>query len=212
MIPILVRHGIRTKRTRSGWIHDYKTLTYREYGAAAVHVDTEKYSAGINPIWNHLKVNPEQARSMLVEYFSVVNSFPNCAKANVVAHSNGTNVTLEFLKLAGEAGQKFNTVVLVGAAIHSDVEKSGVAQLIHDGVVEKFVAYVSRDDKVIRRLEDVPFFYGSLGSKGFQTDGRLITTNKRIITRDFSGYGHSDYFTPENIKATTDLINSDFGL
>ncbi len=212
MKPILVRHGIRQKRTRPGWIHDYKVLTYRQFGPSAVHVDTEKYQAGANPIWNHLKVNPEQSRSMLVEYYGVVNAFPGCDKADAVAHSNGCNVTIGGIQLAAEQGQKFGTVILIGGAIHSDIEKSGVLQLVESGAVEKFIAYVSPDDRVIRRLEDIPYFYGSLGSKGFHHKGKLLTHHPRIKNRFFRGFRHSEYFTPENISNTTNKINSDIGL
>jgi len=212
MIPILVRHGIRQKRTRSSWIHDYKVRTYREFGPAAVHVDTEKYRAGLNFLDNHIRVNPTQARSMLVEYFSVVNSFPGHKPAHCVSHSNGTNVTIEFLKLAAAQGQRFGTVILIGSAIHSDVDKSGVAELVQSGVVEMFYAYVSPEDKVIRRLENFPGFYGSLGSKGFHRDGKLYLADPRIRTRTFTGYGHNDYFSRSRVATTIDWINSDLGI
>lgn len=211
MTPILVRHGIKTKRTRSSWIHDYKALTYRKYGPCDINIDTEKYKAGINFLDNHLRINPAQARSMLVEYRGVSQSFPSHKKACIVAHSNGTNVTLGFLKLAEANGLQFGTVVLIGAAIHSDIEKSGVLSLLRCGTVEKFVAYVSPDDRVIRKLENFPGFYGSLGSKGFHYQGSSISTSS-LVTREFTGYAHSEYFTHENIINTTKQINKDFGL
>lgn len=210
MTPILVRHGIRTKRTRAAWIHEYKEITYRRYGSA-VHIDTEKYKAGVNSIWNHLVVNPMQARSMLVEYETIINAFPGADKACAVAHSNGTNVTMSFLRLAEKQSYKFGTIVLIGSAIHSDIERSGVLELVQNGTVEKFVCYVSSNDRVVRCLESIPFFYGSLGAKGFQQNGQAVS-HPRIITRTFENFGHGTYFTRENIVDTTAQINADFGL
>ena len=210
MQSVFIIHGIRTKATRRIWIQMLRIWLYIKYGMA-LYIITEKYKAGPFSVRNHLSVNPYQAASLFEECEIALEMFGEGVGLNFVSHSNGTNVTLGALKLLAEQGIPVRNVVLIGSAINSDVERSGILELVNSGAVQKVTCFVSEKDRVVGWLEKIPFFYGSLGAKGFRKNGNPFETN-RIRTIRFEKYGHSDYFESENIDNTFELIDRELDL
>jgi len=139
-------------------------------------------------------------------------------------------VLFAFLAAPLESLDPFVVLTLQRAAVESDVEKSGLADLIGGGHLGRAVAYSSPDDGVIRReLEWIPGFYGSLGSKGFHRDGKSTglriegyqpigdgsewgAEKFRYITRWFPGFGHGDYFSDTERRHCFECLLEDCGI
>lgn len=226
MIPaphILLINGIRTPTTSSSWpkrLGPYLESRFR------CTTEAHYYETGPIPPWNLWITNPRIARVLgnsIEERMEEIGMHP----LHLVAHSNGTNIALSVANALARREIRVETMVLIGSAMHSDVEKNGLAALVTSGQVRRAVAYCSPDDHVVRRLQEVPGFYGSLGSRGF-TRGSEATglrvegydplgdewgTDKwRYVTRWFPGYGHGEYFEGEKRAETFGCIAGDLAL
>lgn len=226
MIPhphIVCINGIRTPTTTASWpkrLGPY--LESRYYCTTEAH----HYYTGPVPAWNLWVVNPKIARVLASSIESRMEEI-GMHPLHLVAHSNGTNIALALAAALWARKIRVETMILIGSALHSDVEKSGLARLIAEGGVRRAVAYCSADDMVVRRLQDVPGFYGSLGSRGFERGGQPTglrvdgyqplglewgTDKHRYVTRMFTGYGHSDYFVETYRPATFACVARDLRL
>lgn len=208
-----------------------------------VAVETESYRAGAVPPWNILVKNPIYARAYanrIAEFSAAyeVSRFPSTANAelrklyslrfHLLAHSNGTNIAVGAVKRLAKLGIRVETLILVGSAVHSDVERNGLAELIGGDHLRRVIAYCGESDKVIRHLQSFPGFYGSLGTRGFERDGRRTglqvegfqpLTEKdwghdrhRFITRTFPGFTHSQWMSPEHREEAFQSFARDMAL
>lgn len=219
-------HGIRTRRTSTSWP---KHLAGWCAGVPSVQTEAIYYEAGPLPVWNNVFKNPRLARE-LVSRLETRRQYERGRKIHLIAHSNGGIIALSALRRLAALGIRVETLILTGAAVESDVKKSGLSQLIWDGHLGRAFAYSSPDDGVIRpALEWIPGFYGSLGSKGFQWDGSPTglrvegyqslserddwsAARFRFVTRWFDGYGHGEYFDEANRPRTFETILEDCGV
>lgn len=226
MIPpphVVAINGIRTDTDAISWPKRLRPFLESRHVCT---VESHYYRTGPFPPWNLWAVNPRIARvlaSSIEARMEEIGIHP----LHLVAHSNGTNIALALAKSLAARGIRVNTMVLIGSALDSDVERSGLAALISAGHLRRSVAYCSPDDLVVRRLQGIPGFYGSLGSRGFEREGRGIglavaayqtlegewgNDKHRYVTRWFPGFGHSEYFDDEARKATFACIAGDLGL
>ena len=224
MTRILAIHGILTATTSVSW-----PATFAAYMEAQYPVDVEAHYYEATPIspWNVLVKNPRIAKGIAARLAVEIGG--SMDDIYIVAHSNGTHIGLLVAKyLARDHGLRVKVMVLIGSVLHSDVDRSGLAALITDGWVGRAVAYVSRNDHAVRRLQSFPGFYGSLGARGFECDGQPIglrilgsqpfsdddfrSRKYRYITRSYPAYGHSDYFEDPSRLDTYACVARDFGI
>ncbi len=223
---IVLIHGIRTRRTSPSWP---KHFTGWVAGLPQVRTEAIYYEAGPLPIWNNVFKNPRLARE-LVSRIETQRLYQHGQRIHLVAHSNGGVIALATMRRLAHLGIPVATCILTGAAVESDVEKSGLADLIGGGHLGRAIAYSSPDDGVIRReLEWIPGFYGSLGSKGFHRWGEPTglriegyqpigeaqewgAEKFRYITRWFPGFGHGDYFSDAERRHCFECLLEDCGI
>lgn len=218
-------HGIRTGLTSRSWPQHLGAWLVK---TPDVHVETVYYEAGPLPVWNTMVKNPKLARALAGRVESWREYHPGLTHS-IVAHSNGTDIAVRLMRELVQRGIPTETAILTGAAIHSDVEKSGVAELIRSGHLDRAIAYSSPMDTVVRHLQKLPGFYGSLGARGFERagertglwiegwqplaarevfpDGRF-----RLVTRWFEGFSHGQYFDPGLRRIAFATIASDLGI
>lgn len=226
MIPhphVFAINGIRTSTTSSSW-----PKRFGPYLESRYHCTTEAhhYYTGPVPAWNLWVTNPKIARVLASSIEDRMEEI-GIHTLHLVAHSNGTNIAVALAAALAHRGIRIETMVLIGSALHSDVEKSGLAALVAGGHLRRAVAYCSPDDLVVRRLQGIPGFYGSLGSRGFERWGQATglrvegyqplgqewgADKHRYVSRLFAGYGHSDYFHDEYRATTFSCIARDLGL
>jgi pimeloyl-ACP methyl ester carboxylesterase len=226
MIPhphVVAINGIRTSTTSSSWpkrLGPY--LESRYYCTTEAH----HYYTGPVPAWNLWVTNPRIARVLASSIEDRMEEI-GMHTLHLVAHSNGTNIAVALAAALAKRGIRVETMVLIGSALNSDVERNGLAALVASGHLRRAVAYCSPDDLVVRRLQGIPGFYGSLGSRAFEREGKAIglrvegyqplgkewgTDKHRYVSRLFTGYGHSDYFREDYRAATFCCVAADLGL
>jgi hypothetical protein len=117
-----------------------------------------------------------------------------------------------------------DTLVAVGAAFNSDIEKSGLMDLVDSGRVLKVVVYSSPTDLVIKHLQTFPGAYGSVGARGLTYLGPMTRTGHHVqgydpapefatyVTRWFPGFTHSQYWADDWRDATFASVLGDMGL
>jgi pimeloyl-ACP methyl ester carboxylesterase len=226
MIPaphIILINGIRTATDLDSW-----PKRLGPYLESKFRCTTEAHYYRTGPIapWNLWVVNPRIAKVLASSIESRMNEI-GIHPLHIVAHSNGTNIAIALAKELARRGIRVQTMVLIGSALHSDIEKNGLDDLVATGHLRRAVAYCSPDDIVVRRLQSVPGFYGSLGSKGFERAGLPIglrvaafqalgdewgTERWRYVTRWFMSFGHSQYFAEETRPKTFECIARDLQL
>lgn len=224
---ILLIHGIRTKRTSASWPKHFSG-----YVSGLVDVITEAvyYEAAPLPIWNTLVKNPRLAKDLESRVVTRLLYDHHPLKVSIVAHSNGGCVAPLLMRRLAASGIRTETVILTGAANDSDVESSGLEELVADGMLRRAIAYSSPDDGVTRPwLEWIPGFYGALGSRGFHRAGKPTglrvegyqpltaggewgATKHRFVTRWFPAYGHGEYYDANVRRRTFNCILEDLGL
>lgn len=243
MHHITLIHGIHTGLTDPNWTQHFQN--YLELNLDQVTVETESYRAGIFAPWNLWVKNPRiaKAHANRIAAFSEAykrerglpisrGNLPSL-KIHLVAHSNGTNIAVGVVKRLARMGIRVETLILVGSAVHSDVDRSGLRQLVRHGEIRRAFAYCSDDDRVIRRLQSIPGFYGSLGSRGFERDGQphglkvegfqplaegTPVSGKwghdrwKFITRWFPGYSHGEWLGEEMRERTWQCFAGDMGV
>lgn len=224
MLPhVILINGIRTPTTAASWpkrLGPYLETRYR------CTTEAHYYRTGPIPPWNFWVTNPRIARTLgnaIEERMNEVGNHP----LHIVAHSNGTNIAVSLARALADRDIKVGTMVLIASALHSDIERSGLGPLISAGDVHRAIAYCSPDDLVVGRLQSIPGFYGSLGSRGFEWQGGAIglsvagyqrlegewgNAKHRYVTRWFPGAGHSELLEPEARAATFACIGGDLGL
>jgi pimeloyl-ACP methyl ester carboxylesterase len=223
---ILLIHGILTGRTSQSWPKHFTGYTGPLPG---VVTDAIYYETGPFPIWNNVVKNPRLARE-LVSRIEARHHYDAGQKIHIVAHSNGGVIAMHTMRRLAALGIRTETAILTGAAINSDVDRSGLSTLIADGWLGRAIAYSSPDDAVTRgSLEWVPGFYGALGSKGFRRAGKAIglqvigrqplsqgvewgSDRHKFITRTFPSWGHGEYFDADEIEATFACMLDDLGI
>lgn len=223
---IILIHGIRTKRTSASWPKHFAGAVA---GLPGVSTEAIYYPAGPFPIWNNLVKNPRLAKD-LVSRVETRLLYDAGTKVHFVAHSNGGPIAVLAIQRLAALGIRTETAILTGAANDSDVESSGLADLVGSGWLRRAFAYCSPDDAVTRPwLEWIPGFYGALGSLGFRRDGKATglqiqryqsrcqgnewgTRKHRFITRWFPGFTHGEYFDADERRRSFDCIIEDLGL
>jgi hypothetical protein len=100
--------------------------------------------------------------------------------------------------------------------------------LISTDKVRRVVAYCGGRDIVVKRLQFFPGFYGSLGTRGFERDGRSTGLRVseyqplsaadwghekyRFVTRWFPDFTHSEWMDAEHREETFHSFARDMGL
>lgn len=134
MIPpphVVAINGIRTDTDAISWPKRLRPFLESRHVCT---VESHYYRTGPFPPWNLWAVNPRIARvlaSSIEARMEEIGIHP----LHLVAHSNGTNIALALAKSLAARGIRVNTMVLIGSALDSDVERSGLAALISAGVV-----------------------------------------------------------------------------
>lgn len=239
MHHVTLIHGIHEGLTDPGWTGALKARL--ALSGVPVVVETEKYQATALPWWNVYLKNPRYAKhhANLIDDFSrkyTLNRLPGSAgesgvqlpsfKVHLIAHSNGTDIALKTVLRLAAMGIRTETLILVSAAVHSDVERSKLARVIESGHLRRAIAYCNDSDVVIGGLQWIPGGYGSLGTLGFERDGVPTgirvegyqqldgwgDTRHRYITRWFRGFGHSGVLRPANYDRTFASFEADMGL
>lgn len=223
---ILLIHGIMTKRTSQSWPKHFTGYTAALPG---VVTDAIYYETGPFPVWNNVVKNPRLARE-LVSRIEARHHYDAGQKIHIIAHSNGGVIATHTMRRLAALGIRTETAILTGAAINSDVDRSGLSTLIAAGWLGRAIAYSSPDDAVTRgSLEWVPGFYGALGSKGFRRAGKAIglqvigrqplsqgvewgSEKHRYITRTFPSWGHGEYFDADQRTLTFECMLGDLGI
>ena len=225
LAPHLVAiHGIRTRITSASWPKRFLPYAEEQLGCTT---EAHYYEAGPIPPWNLWVTNPKVARGLAASIEARMQR--GLRPVHIVAHSNGTNIAVALARRLEKIGIRVHTLIVIGSALHADVEKSGLRELMLSGQVRRAIAYSSPDDRVIRRLEDIPGFYGSLGARGFERWGDSyglrvreyqpiapvgfsIEGSQKFVTRWFPDFGHGEYFEPEHETATYTCIVRDLGV
>jgi pimeloyl-ACP methyl ester carboxylesterase len=213
-------HGIHTKLTRPSWPWWFQAHAVKSKISAVIQ--TEHYWAFAWPSWNNLILNPRYGKSLARRLKLLVDEVPG-TPVQFVAHSNGTNITVEAVKNLAEAGIKVDTIILIGSAVDADIEKSGLLKLFEDKMVDKIFAYVSDADEVIRPLRWHPGKYGTLGVDGFRfkgdrfgvwlvTDETPAAGERGFFVREFRDMSHSGYFDGLTLLSTLKLVCKDLHL
>lgn len=216
MNMITAIHGINTGLTDKSWNLQLQAYAVNQGWPATVQ--TEHYKAGPWPWWNTHVKNPRLAKAV----FNRLMMLEERHSIHIVAHSNGGDIALKAVKLLAKAGRRVDSLVLIGAAVESDIGKSGLLDLVTDDLLGKVVSYCSHLDTVVNKLELIKGNYGALGGKGFRLNlgfvGMILTGHeedpgtKNFITRWFDEFGHSGYFAPPTIRLTFETIKKDFGI
>jgi len=218
--------GIFTGRTDPNWKDRLGYTLERELPNVALL--NRHYRAGAFAPKTHWYTNPRAAAELLSRVILYREMFPE-GLIYIVSHSNGTNVAVLLAQRLAALGISVEVMAFLGSAVHSDVKKSGVHDLLTSGHLGRAVAYCSPDDPVILPLlQRIPGFWGSLGSKGWTRDGvptgllvqgydPLNNGNwgrdrHRLITRWFPRYGHSQWLKPPDDAATFACLIADLGL
>lgn len=198
---IVAIHGILTLETPASWHQRFKQFAWREH--PEIEVFHREYFAGFIPAWNVFFRNKRHAAALaaaLVPYLKAG------AEVSFVTHSNGADIGVKTIAALASAGFKTRALVAIGAAIQSDVEKSGIAQLLDAGSLGRAIAYCSTSDGALKLKAKWP--YGDLGRRGFTLNGTTYYSIE-TQTRWFAGYGHSDYFAPDLAEATFRQVIAD---
>lgn len=216
---LLAIHGINTDLVEAAWPWQFAAFVDR--CRIDAHVETEHYKAGPHPRWNQYIVNPRIAKA-LANRVLMRREILGPAPVHIVAHSNGGVVAVKVAQRLAKAGVRVETLVLIAAAIHSDIEWSGLKALSDSGMLGKAVACYSPVDPVIKHLQTFPGAYGSLGARGFETGKRErvgfhvdgygeAPPFADFVSRRFDGFRHSEYFTPAWRDATYTSALEDMG-
>lgn len=199
---VIAVNGILTPTNAPSW-PDYLDAFLED-----CKVERRDYFAGPFPIWNVFVKNRYLAHELAAEITLVADRWPTLP-INFVAHSNGSDIALKAINLLARQGLKVSTAILVGSVTDPDVERSGVRKLIHAGMLGRAFAYCGDRDRALGIPLKWP--YRNLGICGWQLDGKSYI-EPRITTRQFKGYGHSDYFVPWNREKTFAQMRADMEL
>lgn len=232
-------HGIRTGLTDPNWTQHCQN--FLELRMDQVAIATESYTAGPIPPWNLWVTNPRYARAYAgrIAAFHAEHRLQRAEaelmglrlpplRVHLVAHSNGTNIAVGVVQRLAALEIHVETLILIGSALHSDVDASGLAWLIGANKLRKVIAYCGGRDRVVRSLQSIPGFYGSLGTRGLERDGRATglrvseyqpltagdwgAERHRFVTRWFPDFTHSEWMDAEHRAETFRCLAGDMGL
>jgi len=208
---IIAVHGILTGETSAAWQDRFKHFVWlRGVGACGGGVDVQnrEYKAGPFPMWNVFVKNHFLA-SALADF--VLDYAEDGADISFLAHSNGADVALKTIKALARENLATRALVCIAGAIQSDVMRTGIADLIHDGKLGRAVAYCSHSDEALRLAAIWP--YGHLGRDGFTSSDAdhtaVLFDSGSITTRFYPDFGHSTYFDADHEKQTFDQAVKD---
>lgn len=164
--------------------------------------------------WTHLKT-PYKAEK--VEYFTSVLARPlhNRRRAEllagvldqyqragfeitIAAHSNGADVALDALK--SRAWPVIKALHLISPANEADFDKNGLNQSLDR--IAQLTVWIAETDWALRLAGTLPgklLGYGTLGRRGPINARRPC----RVIR---AGFGHSDWFAPDQLSGTLSTI------
>jgi pimeloyl-ACP methyl ester carboxylesterase len=218
-------HGIMTRRTSVSWP---KHFTGYLANLSGISTDALYYEASPLSWYNTMMKNPRLARELLTRTETRLHYAAERPRLHIVAHSNGADIAIRTMQRRAKAGIRTETAILTGAAIHSDVSRNGLVDLIENGWLGRAIAYSSPNDIVVRRLELIPGGYGSLGARGFRRGGAETglrveayqpieeggwgASKHRFITRVFPGFGHGKYFDADQRLKCFECILADCGV
>jgi hypothetical protein len=200
---IVAIHGILTGETSRTWPSRLKVWIWENRGGEFTVINRE-YKAGFLPPFNVFIRNKYFLAPALAEFIKPYAE--RGADISFVTHSNGADVGVRTISELGKLGFKARALIAIGAAIKSDIEKSGIAKLIDNGSLHHAVAYCSSSDNALKRALIWP--YGHLGREGFTDYGRTYG-DSAIATRWFPGFDHSTYFDPAHQDATFECAIND---
>lgn len=229
MRPIVLIHGIRTRRTSTSWPKALAPWLEARY---PVRCEAVYYEARALPWLTTLRVNPRIARDLrtrLAERFAAAPGLPR--EFDLVAHSNGCEIALRLLHLADREGWRCRTAILTGAAIQPDPERSGVQALLDSGALGRAIAWSSDADWVVRLGQAHPSRWGELGATGWVREERrwplrrtvpvglrvegyapLGETRHRLVARLLKGYSHGQVWDADERVESFPCVAADLGL
>lgn len=226
---VTVTHGILQELTDPSWHEDFELHLARRF--SNVRAESESYKAGLIPPWNLWVKNPPIAKALArrsANFHRALTGIGDEVRISIVAHSNGTNISALQAKLLAKKNVRVETLILIGSALASDIDRSGLRRLVRDGFVGRVIAYCSEADWFIDLLEGFPGFYGSLGSRGLRLDGKPVglqvegyepltfevwpEKNQTFVTRHFPHFSHGEWFDSEHRNLTFDTLAKDLQL
>lgn len=212
-------HGINEGLTNPSW--PWELISYSLEKNINVIFQSEHYWASAMPVWNHFITNPKYGKALTKR--EILFQERQKSPIYIVAHSNGTNIAMHMIRNLAKEGFEIEKFILIGSTVESDVEKSGLADL----PIKQCIAYCSPKDNVAKYLQKTPKFYGSLGARGFERNGKPTGTKTKgftplkdltwgderhkYVTRWFPDFGHSDWFAKSVSDLTFNCILEDFG-
>lgn len=122
---------------------------------------------------------------------------------DLVGHSNGTDVILDGLEIAGWPTVRH--LHLIAAACKADFDKNGLNSALQRDRVESVSIYIGEKDlplKLAGTLVGRLLGYGTLGRTGAKNN----RFEDRVREVRFKEFGHSSFFTAENFGQTMDAI------
>lgn len=163
----------------------------------------------------HTMVNTER-RAEKVEYFTsaLLRPFGETHRAkklsrtlgfyhgwevDLVGHSNGTDVILDGLRLAG--WPKVRNLHFISGACHADFDDNGLNDALERNRVEKVFIYIGEKDlplKLAGTWAGKLFGYGTIGKTG-AINNRYPSRVTEVRWKEF---GHSDAFLEKNFGQT----------
>lgn len=155
-------------------------------------------------VWIHRKRRAEALADLL-------NDFNGKREINIAAHSNGTEVVCDALKLASSV--RVNAVHLVAGAVSADFYENGLNQALGDFRVQTVTCYRGGKDLAMR-LENFKLgkiLFGLRGGRPLGLAGPMKVDlnfikigHARWRVREFvePSYGHSTWFSDANFDAT----------
>lgn len=217
---ILDRRG----RRRPSWPWEFKAWAGVE--GLRVICEAEHYKALPLPRINTWWRNPFLAKEY-VNRLLMYNEHPDEPgkqrfPISLVGHSNGADIALRMAKRFAAAGQTVDELVLIGAAVESDLVKSGIDGLLNSGRLKRVFAYWNPSDLVTRYLEVFRGGYGAMGGVGLMRGDReagvsvafdaQVDPGARVVNRRWDDFGHNGYFDAENIERVFRCLAKDLGL
>lgn len=128
---------------------------------------------------------------------------PQRPRLHLVAHSRGCELARQLIV---SRRLEVASVHLFAAAIDADFEANGLNTALRGGGIERMSLYTSRADAVLKYIAGASLgLYGRLGYTG----PRGADPNAPIRVIDRPGFGHSDWFAPQNFASSMSLVATD---
>lgn len=245
MWHVTIIHGIHQGLTRADWTHRFGN--HLELRLPRVAIETESYRATAIAPWNLWVTNPIYARAHAARVATFREAWmaergadaglfvggraqgSSRLKVAVVAHSNGGDIAVRQVKRHAQMGIHTDVLIVTGSAGQSDVDRSGLRDLVRAGHLGRAVAYCSEVDRVIGWTRRMPGLYGGLGVQGWRHEGASyglrvegyqpiddgVTWGRdryRFVTRWFPKFSHGEWFAPAHREETFRCFTEDLGI